>query len=193
MRIFHHNYFLQSSQLFVLFKWNKHFEMNSYPISAISVNSSNSYHRKCRFSCKYITLHLNKLYNIVSRSLRCLYHMGLNARKPVFGGMQTTKVQTDQHLCFIPFWKVSYQNLIHAIFFNFLASLCSWGDWFETSFVRKLKERFCYIEAHIVWFLWMTINLFLGFVARNPVFWVSHQVRFKPACSATETSLKVRS
>ena len=28
--------------------------------------------------------------------------------------------------------------------FNFLASLCSCGDWFESRFVGNLKDRFCY-------------------------------------------------
>ena len=32
---------------------------------------------------------------------------------------------------------------------NFLASLCSRGDWFETPFVGNPKERFCRDEANI--------------------------------------------
>ena len=34
--------------------------------------------------------------------------------------------------------------------FNFLASLCSWGDWFETGFVGNPEYRFCRDEAHII-------------------------------------------
>ena len=34
--------------------------------------------------------------------------------------------------------------------FNFLASLCSWGDWFETRFVRNPEDRFSCNEAHML-------------------------------------------
>ena len=30
---------------------------------------------------------------------------------------------------------------------NILASLCSWGDWFESQFVRNPQDRFCCVEA----------------------------------------------
>ena len=32
----------------------------------------------------------------------------------------------------------------------FLASLCSWGDWFESRFVANPEDRFCRNEAHLV-------------------------------------------
>ena len=32
---------------------------------------------------------------------------------------------------------------------DFLASLCSWGDWFESHFVRNPEDRFCHVEAHM--------------------------------------------
>ena len=32
---------------------------------------------------------------------------------------------------------------------NFLASLCSWEDWFETRFVGNPENRFCRDEAHL--------------------------------------------
>ena len=35
--------------------------------------------------------------------------------------------------------------------FNFLASLCSWADWFESGFVRKPEDRFSHDEAHMKW------------------------------------------
>ena len=38
--------------------------------------------------------------------------------------------------------------------FNFLASLCSWADWFESHFVRNPKGRFCHDEAHI--YIWVS-------------------------------------
>ena len=40
---------------------------------------------------------------------------------------------------------------------------------------------------------WPTIINNMGRDARNPVFGVSDKVRFKPACSATETSKKIKS
>ena len=33
--------------------------------------------------------------------------------------------------------------------FNFLASLCSSGDWFESCFVGNHKDRFCRDAAHV--------------------------------------------
>ena len=33
--------------------------------------------------------------------------------------------------------------------FNFLASLCSWGDWFETRFFGNPEDRFSHDEAHM--------------------------------------------
>ena len=47
----------------------------------------------------------------------------------------------------------------------------------------KLKERFNQLDLQA-----KNISAFMGFAARKPVFGVSDKVRFKPACSATETS-----
>ena len=76
-------------------------------------------------------------------------YMGLDVRKLVFGGLQTTKAQTS--LCGYPrrlisaflfaFWNVLYLNL-YWWNFNFLASLCSWGDWFECRLVGNPQDRF---------------------------------------------------
>ena len=33
---------------------------------------------------------------------------------------------------------------------NFLGSLCSWGDWFESRFVVNPEDRYCRVEAHLV-------------------------------------------
>ena len=33
--------------------------------------------------------------------------------------------------------------------FNFLTSLCSWGDWFENRFVGNPEDRFSHDEAHL--------------------------------------------
>ena len=64
--------------------------------------------------------------------------MGLDVRKLVFG-----KVQTRVLLLFA-FWKVLYLNLLQAKF-HFLASL-----WFESHFVGNPEDRFCCVEAHMV-------------------------------------------
>ena len=63
--------------------------------------------------------------------------------KPVFGGLRTTKAQTSLRILaewsaplLFTYWKESYLNLPPAKF-QFLASLCSWGDWFESHFVRN--------------------------------------------------------
>ena len=52
-----------------------------------------------------------------------LYYMGLDQRKPVFGGMRTTQVQTSLRIrtvwsapFLLAFWKESYVNLLQVIF-----------------------------------------------------------------------------
>ena len=81
--------------------------------------------------------------------------MGLDARKPVFGGLWTTKAQTSLRIraaWSVPLlfanWKVSYLDLLQAKF-QFLDSFCSWGDWFESHFVGNPKYRFCHVMAHM--------------------------------------------
>ena len=82
--------------------------------------------------------------------------MGPDVRKPVFSGLRTTKAQTS--LCIrtvwsaplsLAYWKLSNIGLLRAKKFNFLASLCSWGDLFETCFVANPEDRFSHDKAHI--------------------------------------------
>ena len=61
------------------------------------------------------------------------HEMCLVIRKPVFGGLRTTKAQTSLHIravwsapLLFAFLKARYKQK-----FNFLASLWSRGDWFE--------------------------------------------------------------
>ena len=57
--------------------------------------------------------------------------------------------QSDQRLCYSRFGK----NHILACYrrnFNFLASLCSCGDWFECGYVRNPEDRFSHDEAPII-------------------------------------------
>ena len=84
-----------------------------------------------------------------------IHDMGLNARKPVFGGLRTTQAQTSLRIradwsapLFFAYPEVSYLDLLRLIF-QFLASLCSLGDWFETCFVGNPEDRFSRGEAHI--------------------------------------------
>ena len=69
-------------------------------------------------------------------------------RKPVFGVLRTTisrpactSVQSDQRLCYSLIGKYHIKTCYEHIF-NFLAGLCSRGDWFESRFVRNPEDRF---------------------------------------------------
>ena len=57
--------------------------------------------------------------------------------------------QSDQGLCYMLIGKfhilTCYKQNI-----NVLPSLCSWGDWFEPSFVGNPKDRFCRDKAQII-------------------------------------------
>ena len=59
--------------------------------------------------------------------------------------------QTDQCLCYSLIRKYHVCTCYERNF-NFLASLCSWGDWFETGFVGNPEDRFSHNEAHIICF-----------------------------------------
>ena len=50
----------------------------------------------------------------------------------------------------IPVLESIISKLATGIFFNFLASLFSCGDWFESHFVGNAKDRFCHVEAQII-------------------------------------------
>ena len=45
--------------------------------------------------------------------------------------------------------EITISKLATSKIFIFLASLCSWGDWFETRFVGNPEDRFCRGEAQI--------------------------------------------
>ena len=57
--------------------------------------------------------------------------------------------QSDQRLCYSLFRKYHMQTC-YRWNFNFLASLCNWGDWFETHFVGHPEDRFFRDEAHMI-------------------------------------------
>ena len=58
-------------------------------------------------------------------------------------------LQSDQRLCYSLYEKYSSQACFMQNF-NILASLCSWGDWFEPRFVGNPKDRFCRVAAYII-------------------------------------------
>ena len=55
--------------------------------------------------------------------------------------------QSDQRLCYSPFGKY-YMLTCYRCNFNFLTSLSSWGDCFETRFVGNPEDRFSRDDAH---------------------------------------------
>ena len=57
--------------------------------------------------------------------------------------------QSDLRLCYSHYGKY-HMLTCYRWNFNFLASLCSWGDWFETRFVRNPEDRFSRDEAQLM-------------------------------------------
>ena len=58
--------------------------------------------------------------------------------------------QYDQHLCYSLIGMYNIQtSYMYKRNFIFLASFCSWVDWFESHFVWNPKYRFCRDEAHM--------------------------------------------
>ena len=107
----------------------------------------------------------------------CLWYLGLDARKPVFGICEQHRrrpacapAQSDQRLCYSPFG--TYHMLTcYRWNFSFLASLCSWGDCFETRFVRNPKDRFSRDEAHLIAFEIRTSQKNISYGTVFQTFW----------------------
>ena len=85
--------------------------------------------------------------------------MAHDVRKPVFDGVRTTKAQTSLGIravwlapLLFAFWKVPYLSMLQAKF-QFLARLCSLGDWLQSRFHGNLEDRFCHDQAHIMFIL----------------------------------------
>ena len=90
--------------------------------------------------------------------LKLICHkMGLVARKPVFGGLRTTKAQTSLRiravwsapLLFALFWKHHIQAYYKRNL-KYQASLCSWGEWLSLALSQTLEDRFSYDEAQMI-------------------------------------------
>ena len=99
----------------------------------------------------------NSMWKVWSQGLRVIHvesrlYLGLGARKPVLGGLRTTKAQTSLRIRAVwsapllsAFWKVPYLSLLHAKFhFSsfFLASLCSWWDELSLALSETPKTGF---------------------------------------------------
>ena len=108
--------------------------------------------------------------------------------------------QSDQRLCYSFLGKHHIYDCYERNF-DFLASLCSCGDWFESHFVWDRDHRFSRDEAHIWWIassFFFVLNIIIccpcnicpraveirGHDARKPVFWVSDKASLKPVASA---------
>ena len=57
--------------------------------------------------------------------------------------------QSDQRLCYSLIRKYHIKACFKRYFY-FLASLCSWTDWFESHFVGNLEDRFCRVKAKLI-------------------------------------------
>ena len=57
--------------------------------------------------------------------------------------------QSDHRLCYLHSGKYHIQTCYKRNF-NFVASLCSLGDWFESHFVGNPEDRFCRNKAHFM-------------------------------------------
>ena len=82
--------------------------------------------------------------------------MDISPRKPFFGVCKQQRcrpayasAQSDQHLCYSLIGKYHIETCIKQIF-NFLSSFSSWGNWFESRFVRNSEDRVCRLEAQII-------------------------------------------
>ena len=71
-----------------------------------------------------------------------------------------TSAQSDQRLCF----STISLEACHKRTFNYLASLCSRGDWFESRFFRNSEDRFCHGEAHLFYSPAFVSYSYTGFV-----------------------------
>ena len=87
--------------------------------------------------------------------------------------------QFDQRLCYSLTGKYHISTCFKQNF-NFLASLCSWRDWFETSFVRHQEDRFsrdeaqmvCYFFPQFVHFMLMCCCYFVVAIMKS-LFWLN--------------------
>ena len=107
-------------------------------------------------------------HSVVSVHASIWHHMCLDKRKPVFGVCEQPRcrlacisAQSDQSHCHSLFrkkhiWTWYKQN------FKFLASLCSWGDWFESRYYWKPRRQVLSWQGTygITWLLCISTTFF---------------------------------
>ena len=122
----------------------------------------------------------------------CLVYLGLDARNPVFEGLQTAKAQTSLRiradwwaplLCYALNgeyqFKISYKR-----HFTFLAGLCSCGDWFESRVAGNPDDRFCRVVA----LSRLLSDIYAkGKLRRNMTFSTMWHQRLRPACAYAQS------
>ena len=113
---------------------------------------------------------------------------------------QRCRPASDQRPLLFAFGKAPYLSLLQASF-DFLASLCSCGDWFESHFVGYPEDRFSHDDGPYlmnIFLIVFVLNIIIcctcnicpgavevrGHAARKPIFWVSDKASFKPVSSA---------
>ena len=75
-----------------------------------------------------------------------LNEMGHDARKPVFGVVNSKGAGQPVHPC-----RLISAFALESIISKFpIGEICSCGDWFESCFIRNPEERFCPDEAQIM-------------------------------------------
>ena len=107
-------------------------------------------------------------------------HMGLDAKKKLWGFVnnkgadQPAGMRSWSAPLLFPFSKVQNLNLLQ-VNFNFLASLLSWGDWFECHFVGNSLDRICCIETHMQYTLLLFVCLFCCFTSQVNSFFMARR------------------
>ena len=89
----------------------------------------------CSYAQTHMSLHCSTIWASTPENLSLGFVNNKGADQPA----HPQSDRCDQRLCY---------SLIRKLNFNFLAGLCSWGDLFESRFVRNPEDRFCRIEAH---------------------------------------------
>ena len=78
------------------------------------------------------------------------------------------------YYCF--YFNQSYQSILFTVLFMMIMLTCGCPDWLnKILFCSVLFVLMCLFHSH------------LSLFTRNPVFGISEQMRFKPACAATES------
>ena len=84
--------------------------------------------------------------------VQCTFHFWASTRDNLSSGYANNK-DADQPACMRSLVKAFVIHLLASCFkrnVNFLASLCSRGDWFESRLVGNPGDRYCRVEAQLL-------------------------------------------